>query len=131
VTTILIVDDEQPVRSILAELLQDAGYLTHEAANGAQALALVAGRRPDLIISDIMMPLLSGVELVRQLKARDDTRAIPIILLSAAGRWVGDLSSADGYLPKPFDIVELEALIERLLNPPSSPDASAPEEGTL
>jgi two-component system phosphate regulon response regulator PhoB len=115
VRTILIVDDEEPVRTILAQLMSDAGYETIEAVNGVQALTLVDGERPDLIISDIMMPLLSGIELCHRLKARADTQLIPIILMSAAGRKLGEETGADAFLLKPFDIDELEALVERLL----------------
>jgi CheY-like chemotaxis protein len=115
VATILIVDDEEPVRELVAVLLQDGGYRTLQAIHGAQALELMANEHPDLVIADVMMPVLNGADLCRRLKARPDTRAIPVILMSAAGRRSAHSAGSDAFLGKPFDLAELEALVRRWL----------------
>ena len=113
--TILIVDDEEPVRELLALLLHDGGYRTLKAIHGAQALELMAKEHPDLVISDIMMPVLNGADLCRRLKAKPDTQSIPVILMSSAGRRPADSTGSDAFLGKPFDLAEIEALVRRWL----------------
>ncbi len=116
--TILIVDDEGPIRSFLAMLLEDAGHHTQQAINGAQALQLIeVGERPDLVISDVMMPVLNGTELCRRLKGSPQTRPIPVILISAAGPRAAEGAGADAFIAKPFDLDAMEALIEKWLPP--------------
>ena len=115
--TILIVDDEEPVRGFLAQLLADAGHRTLQAVHGAEALAVVQKDRPDLVVSDIMMPVLNGAELCRRLKAGEETRAIPVILMSAAGRRSADGTGADAFIAKPFDLEAMETLVQRWCPP--------------
>jgi len=111
--TILIVEDEQPLRTFLARLLGDAGHRTLLAIHGGHALEMVEKERPDLVISDIMMPILNGVELCRRLKAMSGTRAIPVILMSSAGALAAAGSGADAFIEKPFDLEDMEALVRR------------------
>lgn len=111
---ILVVDDEEPIRAFLTLVLEDAGYTVRTAIHGAQALELIAEGAPQLVISDVMMPVLDGIELCRRLKAAN---GIPVILMSAAGMDVLDGAPADALLPKPFDIVEMESLIASLIAP--------------
>jgi CheY-like chemotaxis protein len=113
VATILIVDDEEPVRAFLASLMQDAGYRTLLAIHGAQALDLIEEERPDLVICDIMMPVLNGAELCRRVKAGRETMAIPVILMSAASEWAAEGAGADAFIAKPFDLDDMEALVRR------------------
>jgi CheY-like chemotaxis protein len=113
--TILIVDDERPIREMLALALRGAGHRVVEAVHGRQALDLVARERPDLVVSDVMMPLLGGVELCRRLKADPATAAIPVVLMSAAGAHLGRGAGADAVVAKPFDLDALDALVQRLL----------------
>jgi two-component system, OmpR family, phosphate regulon response regulator PhoB len=115
VARILVVDDEEPVRGFLAQVLAGDGYEVWQAIHGRQALELVDKERPDLVLSDVMMPVLSGAELCRQLKARADTKDVPVILMTSAGRKAVDGTGCDAYLGKPFDLVDVEALVERLL----------------
>ncbi len=115
--TILIVDDEEPVRDFLAQLLADGGHRTLQAVHGAEALELVAKERPDLVVSDIMMPVLNGAELCRRLKARAGMPPIPVILMSSAGPRAADGTGADAFIAKPFDLVDMEALVERWSSP--------------
>jgi two-component system response regulator VicR len=113
VATILIVDDEQPARDFLAQLLADAGHRTLQAVHGAEALEVVEKERPDLVVSDIMMPVLNGAELCRRLKAGTATNAIPVILMSSAGPRAADRAGADAFIAKPFDLEDMEALVGR------------------
>ena len=117
---ILIVDDEAPIREVLAAVLHDLGYRTVVARHGRQALELVAHERPDLIISDLMMPVLNGRVLCQRLKADAATQGIPIILMTSAGLEQARGVPAEAYLDKPFDLDELEALVQ----------ASLPSSGT-
>lgn len=128
--TILIVDDEEPVRDFLAHMLADAGHRTLQAIHGAAALEAIDQERPDLVVSDIMMPVLNGAELCRRLKARAGAPAIPVILMSAAGPRAADGTGADAFIAKPFDLTEMEALVDRLA-PGERPDEAptAPESG--
>jgi CheY-like chemotaxis protein len=118
VATILIVDDEGPIRDFLAELLSDAGHRTLQAIHGAQALEMVDSEQPDLVISDIMMPFLNGTELCRRLKARAGLPAIAVILTSSAGEQSADGAGADAVISKPFDLEAMEALVARWSSAP-------------
>jgi CheY-like chemotaxis protein len=120
---ILIVDDEEPVRSFVAELLADDGYQVRLAMHGGQALDVVDKEPPDLVLSDVMMPVLNGKELCQRLKARDDTRHIPVILMTSAGQKAVDGAGADAFIAKPFDLDDLEALVRRWLPVATSPSA--------
>ena len=126
--TILIVDDEGPVRHFLAQLLAYAGHRTLQAVHGAEALAVVEKERPDLVVSDIMMPVLNGAELCRRLKAGTVTHAIPVILMSAAGPRAADGTGADAFIAKPFDLEDMEALVGRW-SPPTGHE-QAPRRGS-
>jgi len=110
---ILIVDDEEPLRDFLGMMLEDAGYEVRKAIHGAQALEIIAQDPPDLVISDVMMPMVNGVELCRKLKALNATHPIPVILMSAAGRDLIEGAGADAFISKPFDLGNMESLVER------------------
>lgn len=75
--TILVIDDEQPLRELLAEALESEGHRVIVAGNGREALAMVRRDRPDLVVSDVMMPFLNGVKLCQQLKADPSTASVP------------------------------------------------------
>ena len=113
--TILIVDDEEPIRELLAMTLEESGHRILLANHGRQALELVARERPDLIIADVMMPVLDGRALCRQLKDDPQTRIIPVILMTSAGRQAASNAGADGYLGKPFNLDQVEALVRHWL----------------
>lgn len=122
---ILIVDDDPPVRRMLARTIGAEGYVVGEAADGAQALVAVESSAPDLVVLDVAMPGLDGFEVCRQMRRRGvDT---PVILVTArdavADRVAGLDAGADDYLAKPFDSGELLARIRALLRrgrPPGS-----------
>ena len=125
--TILVVDDEQPLRDLLADVLELDGHRVLVAANGREALAIARRDRPDLVVSDVMMPLLNGVRLCQQLKADPSTASVPVILMSSVGARIVNGSGADAFVKKPFDLDEVEALVRRLLPPDPSPDAGDDE----
>ncbi len=101
--TILVVDDEPLVVDILADVLQDEGYTVLKARNGADALRLAREHHPALVISDVMMPRLNGVELVRRLKESRDTASTPTILMSCVPVEPAS-SGATHFVGKPFDL---------------------------
>jgi CheY-like chemotaxis protein len=113
---ILIVDDEAPVRDFLTLVLEDLGHRVVAASNGQHALAMAAEVQPNLVISDVMMPLMGGVELTRRLKAGEaGERAVPVILMSSAGRAASDAAGADAFIDKPFELEAMEKLVARWL----------------
>jgi CheY-like chemotaxis protein len=102
--TILIVDDEEAIRSLLRQELTEAGYLVEEATNGKEALERVRTTRPDLIILDIMMPEINGFDVAAILKNDPQTMDIPIIVLSIIqDKSRGYRIGVDRYLTKPID----------------------------
>ncbi len=111
---VLVAEDNPDMRSYLAEILT-AGYEVELTTNGREALAAAQASRPDIIVSDVMMPEMDGFELVTRLKQDSELRDIPIILLTARAsraEVVGGLEcGADDYLSKPFDPAELQARV--------------------
>jgi len=109
---ILIVDDEAPIRELLAWILRDLGYQVEEAINGREAIRLAVVHPPDLVISDVMMPVMGGPELCRWVK-QEMQPAPPVILTSSIGRHVARGTGADAFVRKPFDLDELEAAVRQ------------------
>ena len=111
--TVLLVEDEPAQREVLAYNLEAEGFRVVPAGNGEEALMLVDEESPDIIILDWMMPQLSGIEVCRRLKMRPETRAIPIIMLSARAEEVDRIrgleTGADDYVIKPYSVLELMA----------------------
>jgi CheY-like chemotaxis protein len=103
------------VRDLLVQMLTDAGHRILKAVHGADALAVIERERPDLVVTDMMMPVLTGVELCRRLKATTDTGGIPVILMSSMGPRETDGAGADAFIAKPFDLDAMEALIAHWL----------------
>lgn len=116
VQKILVVDDESSVSSLLAYNLRKVGYEPLVAADGRTALQMAKQARPDLILLDLMLPVLDGLEVCRQLRKTGD---VPIIMITARGeeidRVVGLELGADDYVSKPFSIRELLARIKAVL----------------
>ncbi|HEY8597334.1 MAG TPA: response regulator [Thermomicrobiales bacterium] len=109
--TILVADDEIPIAELLADLLEEVGYRVILAYNGAEALQLLERERPDLLVTDNMMPRLSGLELIAHLE-RHPTLTIPVILMSAVRP---EPSPPVPFVPKPFDLDHMLDLIAKLL----------------
>lgn len=116
---ILIIEDDKSVRKSIIDLLEFSGYETNSAENGKEALELMHQQIPDLIISDIMMPELDGVDLLKQVRSKTDTATLPFIFLTAKTEYkdlrIGMNYGADDYIIKPFKANELlEAIRTRL-----------------
>ena len=118
-TTILIVDDEPPILDLVRFTLEDTEVRVVEASDGVEALALARRLRPDLILLDVHMPRLDGLEACRQIRRDPALARTPIVMLTAAGqeadRARGREAGADEYLTKPFSPLALLALVEALV----------------
>lgn len=118
-TTILIVDDEAPIREMISFTLQRNGFETREAEDGRDAQLKLAEERPDLILLDWMLPDISGVDLARRFKKEESTAELPIIMLTARAeeddKVKGFDAGADDYITKPFSPRELSARIKAVL----------------
>lgn len=116
---ILIVEDEEPLTMLLRYNLEAEGYEVETSARGDEADTRLKESTPDLVVLDWMLPGLSGIELCRRLRARPETRQLPIIMLTARGedvdRILGLEMGADDYLAKPFNPRELLARINAVL----------------
>jgi two-component system phosphate regulon response regulator PhoB len=116
---ILVVEDEDSLATLLQYNLQKEGYDVALAGDGEEALLLVDERLPDLIVLDWMLPKISGIEVCRRLRQRNETRNVPIIMLTARGeesdRVRGLDTGADDYVVKPFSMTELTARIRAVL----------------
>lgn len=126
---ILVADDEQAVRESLRRSLSFNGYDVVLAEDGAQAVKLIEAEQPELVILDVMMPQMDGLEVCRTLRSSGDDR--PILLLTArdgvSDRVAGLDAGADDYLPKPFALEELLARVRSLFRR-SIKEAQKPEE---
>ncbi len=118
-STILIVEDEQPIRKMVGVVLGRAGFELHEAENAAQAYSEINRKRPELILMDWMLPGISGIELVKRLQRDVQTQDIPVIMLTARDeendRISGFHAGVDDYISKPFSPAELVARIQAVL----------------
>jgi DNA-binding response OmpR family regulator len=116
--SVLVVDDEPTIGEVLSRYLRHAGYDTRVARDGAQALALAAAKRPDLVLLDIMLPDADGLEVMRRLRGTDRDR-VAVIMLTAKGeesdRVLGLRLGADDYVVKPFSPAELLARVDAVL----------------
>lgn len=112
---ILVVDDEEPIRLLFHEELQEAGYQVAVAADGYEALRMVQQDRPDLMTIDIKMPGMDGIDLLR--RVREIYRDLPIIICTAYGDFKLDFGTwaSDAYLTKSADLAELKGKIHELL----------------
>ncbi|MEO6340977.1 MAG: phosphate regulon transcriptional regulator PhoB [Caulobacteraceae bacterium] len=117
--SILVVEDEDALATLLQYNLDKEGYRVTIATDGEEALMLTAERAPDLVLLDWMLPKVSGVEVCRRLRARPETRNLPIVMLTARGeesdRVRGLETGADDYVVKPFSMTELSARIRAVL----------------
>jgi DNA-binding response OmpR family regulator len=117
--TILVVDDAPEILALVETRLRRRGFDVMTAADGEAALIAARARPPDLVVLDIMMPKRNGWEVARALKRDPATQATKIVVLTAIGEQVNEITSplygADAYLDKPFDFAELERIIDNLL----------------
>jgi CheY-like chemotaxis protein len=116
---ILVADDDPDILSIVSMSLETQGYTVYKASNGREAVDLARQHHPDLVLMDMMMPVVSGYEAVTELKADDTTRDITIVGLSAKAM-ATDMERAtdvgiDGYITKPFRIAQVLSVVESYL----------------
>lgn len=116
---VLVVEDDEALEALLAYNLEKEGYKVKVANDGEEALLLVSEQAPDLIILDWMLPKINGIEVCRRLRAKTETKNIPVIMLTArteeTDRIRGLDTGADDYINKPFSITELKARIRAVL----------------
>jgi two-component system phosphate regulon response regulator PhoB len=126
---ILVVDDEPDITALVAYHLAKAGYRVSTAANGPDALKAARDERPDIVILDLMLPGVSGYDVLAELRRRDETRDVGVILLTSrreeADRIRGLSLGADDYLSKPFSPQELSLRVNALLRRLGAPAVSA------
>lgn len=117
--TLLVVDDNADLRLYICEILQQAGYQVLTAGNGREGFQIAQERSPQLILTDLMMPLVSGIELIKLIRQDEGLKGTPIVLITARAdaetRIEGTEQGADGYLSKPFNSRELLAEVRNLL----------------
>lgn len=125
---ILAVDDEKHILRLVQINLEKAGYEVTTASNGREAIDAVRNERPDLIVMDVMMPEMDGLEALQILKNDDSTAAIPVVMLTAKAQdadvFQGWQSGADLYLTKPFNPMELLTFVKRILDAQSETEKS-------
>ncbi len=114
---VLIVEDEEQIAALLCELLEDEGYRAQRAENGREALDLLAQSRPDLIISDLMMPVMDGWAFLRALRGEPEYQRIPVIILSAVhASAIPQNLSHTVVIRKPFRLDHVASTVGQLLN---------------
>ena len=124
--TTLVVDDEVPIVEMLRACLQDEGYTVTVASDGREAIGRLEESRPDLVLSDVMMPLMDGRELAGRMEQDPALRDIPLILMSAGGEFIVDgRCSYAAFVAKPFELDSLVRTIGRLLAAPASEPSAA------
>ncbi|MCX7769837.1 MAG: response regulator [Proteobacteria bacterium] len=114
---ILIADDEENIRTLYKIELEEAGYIVDLASNGKEAVDKVKENIPDLIILDIKMPVMDGIEALHTIRQIPECKNIPIILFTAYGEYQQDFTTwaSDAYIVKSHDMTELKQTIEQLL----------------
>jgi DNA-binding response OmpR family regulator len=116
---VLIADDDPEILTMLSIRLSKKGYKVLEAADGLQTLQMARSQRPDLVLLDVMMPGKNGWEVARELRGSPDLSDIGIVMLTAIGEKVNEMTSplygADDFVDKPFDFGDLEAKIAHVI----------------
>ncbi len=114
--TVLVVDDEFTITEALSDLLSDEGYRTGLAFNGQEGLACIRELHPDLVIVDMMMPVMGGADMIRALRQDPSTKDLPILAMSALGEPPeGPTLGYQAFLSKPFEIDLLISTVHRLI----------------
>jgi two-component system cell cycle response regulator DivK len=121
-TTVMHVEDNPSNRMLIRDLLHFRGYRVVEVSDGGEALAAAERERPDIILMDVQLPGVSGLEAARLIKARDDLRHIPIVAVTSFALSGDDkkalAAGCSAYITKPYNSRDLIKLIETLLPPP-------------
>ena len=116
---VLIADDDPAIRALLEDLLRVDGFDVTGVADGEKALEALDLQTPDVVLLDVMMPGRSGFEVLRQIRAREDTKRTPVVMISAkrdeVSVWEGLSNGCDQYVTKPFDPTEVSSIVRRML----------------
>jgi two-component system chemotaxis response regulator CheY len=116
---ILAVDDSQTIREMVTFTLQDAGYEALAAVDGVDALQKIAGRHMDMIITDLNMPNMNGIELIRKVRSLADYKFVPILMLTTESlpekKQEGKAAGATGWIVKPFNPPQLLAVVQKVM----------------
>jgi CheY-like chemotaxis protein len=129
---ILVVDDDPDTLKLLRLILESSGYDPVLTENGHQALSIIAERRPDLVLCDVLMPVLDGYETLVAIRTNPQTEILPVLMLSALGQ-EHDVqraleAGADGYIVKPFTLRPLLTAIQEKLAAAALPVAAIPQD---
>lgn len=121
--TVLIVEDEEDAAELFAEMMRVSGFRVLKTSNSAPAIAMMASEKPDVIILDIMMPEISGLDILRQMRRDPGLANIPVVVVSAKSMPAdiknGMEAGASTYLTKPVGFLELKEAVERAIGSPS------------
>jgi CheY-like chemotaxis protein len=113
---VLVVDDEYTIRDFLCLVLEEEGYQVSSASNGGEAMDMLAAATPDLVLLDVMMPVLDGREVLRRMRADPALRGVPVLVMSAAATAAMLGTEANGFLRKPFELTELIGHVANIVN---------------
>lgn len=117
--TVFVIDDDVSLQTVLEMALQQAGYRVETASDGEEALGRLETLQPDMVITDVMMPMMDGVEFFSNIRERLRYEGIPIIIMTALGRkpWFADLEAEGAVIvQKPFDVDQLVSLVDLHVN---------------
>lgn len=122
--TVLIIEDEEDAADMFAEMMRVSGYRVLKTSSSTPALTMMTAEKPDVVILDIMMPEISGLDILREMRKNPDLAMVPVVVVSAksmpADIKLGMEAGASLYLTKPVGFTELKEAIERALGGPSS-----------
>lgn len=128
-TSVLVVDDDAGIRGVVRSILEHEEYAIYEAENGEVALAFCAAAHPDVVILDLMLPGMHGLEVLRTLKSDPRTAGSKVVVITALGssaREEAEANGADGFFAKPFSPIALIQVVEQAL---AGPRPHEPAEG--
>lgn len=111
----LVVDDEPRCAALLKRVVERCGLRAEVARDGEGALDMMRARRPDVVLLDMLLPVMDGDEVLATMRADPDLRDVPVIILTVAGGFADDADYDDPHLRKPLDTVEVERLIREML----------------
>ena len=121
--TVLVVDDERPIATLLARLAQGEGARTEVAYNGREALEKIRAHKPDLVLLDLIMPIMSGEELLAIMETDPALQDVPVIVISTKAAVGSGVEREVPHLQKPFEPSQVKALIRQALGLEARPDA--------
>jgi CheY-like chemotaxis protein len=125
---VLVVDDEAPIATLLAYLVRGCGFLAEVAHDGQQALESIRAHRPDLVLLDLLMPIMSGSELLAIMETDPDLRGVPVVVISTSNGAIEGVEREVPRLPKPFEPADVKRLLRETLT--GDGHAAAASQGT-